>query len=144
MSSIAPDLQKLSKFRTIRRTGYSHDQKDVRPQADLSNVRPCHEDRVLVRRVPQELESSVIILPNADGRSKVGDQIGIVVAVGPGASYIEKPSGRRIPYKCGRTKFDVQPGDKIVYERWPNSEFEHEGETYTFLYEEQSIKAVLE
>jgi co-chaperonin GroES (HSP10) len=38
----------------------------------------------------------------------------------------------------------VKPGDRVIYARWPANEFEQDGETFTFLYEEQAILAVLE
>jgi len=43
-----------------------------------------------------------------------------------------------------RQPLSVKPGDRVLYARVPPQEFEQDGETYTFCFEEQHILAVLE
>jgi co-chaperonin GroES (HSP10) len=97
----------------------------MRPRADIAHARPYHADRVLVKRIPPPPDGRLVLIENQEGREKVGHQFGVVVAV-TGEVY------------------DCQPGDRVIYARWPANEFEHEGETHTFLYEEQSILCVLD
>jgi co-chaperonin GroES (HSP10) len=113
-------------YRSVIASPITRDQRDMRPQADVECARPYHEDRVLVRRVEAPPDGRLVILPDADARQKVGHQLGVVVAV------------------AGGHVFDMKPGDRVIYARWPANEFEQDGETYTFLYEEQAILAVLE
>lgn len=126
------------------KTGYAHDQKHRRPRVthSMAGIIPYYEDRVLVKRLPAE-SHGLIAAPNQDAREKVGDQIGIVISVGKGATYFTLKDGTRVDYKCGPVPFDVQPGDKIKYSRVPPNEFVQDGETYTFLFEEQHILCVL-
>jgi co-chaperonin GroES (HSP10) len=121
-----PSVEEARRYRSVVASPITRDQRDMRPQADVEHARPYHEDRVLVRRVEAPPDGRLVILPDADARQKVGHQLGVVVAV------------------AGGHVFDVKPGDRVIYARWPANEFEQDGETYTFLYEEQAILAVLE
>ena len=119
-----PSVEEARRHRSVVASPITRDQRDLRPQADVEHARPYHEDRVLVRRVPPPADGRIVIMENQEAREKVGDQYGVVVAVAKGAS-------------------DVKPGDRVIYARWPANEFQHGGETYTFLYEEQAILAIL-
>jgi co-chaperonin GroES (HSP10) len=120
-----PSVEEARRYRSVVASPITRDQRDMRPQADVEQARPYHEDRVLVRRVEAPPDGRLVILPDADARQKVGHQLGVVAAVSKGA-------------------LDVRPGDRVIYARWPANEFEQNGETFTFLYEEQAILAVLE
>jgi co-chaperonin GroES (HSP10) len=120
-----PSVEEARRYRSVVASPITRDQRDMRPQADVEQARPYHEDRVLVRRVEAPPDGRLVILPDADARQKVGHQLGVVAAVSKGA-------------------LDVRPGDRVIYARWPANEFEQNGELYTFLYEEQAILAVLE
>jgi co-chaperonin GroES (HSP10) len=120
-----PSVEEARRYRSVVASPITRDQRDMRPHADVERARPYHEDRVLVRRVEAPPDGRLVILPDADARQKVGHQIGVVVAVSEGA-------------------MGVRPGDRVIYARWPANEFEQDGETFTFLYEEQAILAVLE
>jgi co-chaperonin GroES (HSP10) len=120
-----PSVEEARRYRSVVASPITRDQQDMRPQADVEHARPYHEDRVLVRRVEAPRDGRLVILPDADARQKVGHQFGVVVAV-------------------AHDGLDVKPGDRVIYARWPSNEFEQDGETYTFLYEEQAILAVLE
>jgi co-chaperonin GroES (HSP10) len=118
-------VEEARKYRAVVASPITRDQRDMRPQADVEHARPYHEDRVLVRRVAPPGEGRTVLMENHEGREKVGHQYGVVVAVAEGP-------------------WDVKPGDRVIYARWPANEFEQDGELYTFLYEEQSILCVLE
>jgi co-chaperonin GroES (HSP10) len=120
-----PGVEEARRYRSVVASPVTRDQRDLRPRADVDHARPYHEDRVLVRRVEAPPDGRLVILPDADARQKVGHQLGAVVAV------------------AGGHVFDVKPGDRVIYARWPANEFEQGGETYTFLYEEQAILAVV-
>lgn len=120
-----PSVEEARKYRTVVASPITRDRHDMRPQADLASAIPYHEDRVLVRRIPPPPDGGVIVLPDSQGRGNVGHQFGVVVAV------------------TGKV-YDCAPGDRVIYARWPANEFEQDGETFTFLYEEQAILAVLE
>jgi co-chaperonin GroES (HSP10) len=120
-----PSVEEARRYRSVVASPITRDQRDMRPQADVEQARPYHEDRVLVRRVEAPPDGRLVILPDADARQKVGHQLGVVAAVSKAA-------------------LDVRPGDRVIYARWPANEFEQNGELYTFLYEEQAILAVLE
>lgn len=70
---------------------------------------------------------------------------------GPAAEAVQMP-GHVMPWKDAVDILDVTPvvpfeckvGDKVLYSRVPPHEFIHEGETYSFIFEEQSVLAVLE
>jgi chaperonin GroES len=120
-----PSVEEARRYRSVVASPITRDQRDMRPHADVKRARPYHEDRVLVRRVEAPPDGRLVILSDADARQKVGHQLGVVAAVSKGV-------------------LDVRPGDRVIYGRWPANEFEQDGETYTFLYEEQAILAVLE
>lgn len=120
-----PTVEEARRYRTVVASPITRDQHDMRPQAsDIEHAEPHHADRVLVRRVAPP-DGRLVILDNQEGREKVGHQYGVVVAVSTGVPH------------------DVKRGDLVIYARWPANEFECDGETYTFLYEEQAILAVL-
>lgn len=50
------------------------------------NVRPFFEDRILVRRIDKPGPSDILAAPEKAEREKRGPQLGIVVALGPGAT----------------------------------------------------------
>lgn len=125
----------------------------LRPRADLSNVRPHYEDRVLVRWVPPPAAPSIIATPTAPNQRDTGPQHGIVVAVGAGNTGITKtvvgrdggPVAKIKRFRGGgRVPPTVAPGDRVIYTRVPDQEFEHEGVLHTFLFEEQNILGILE
>jgi co-chaperonin GroES (HSP10) len=119
-----PSVEHARRYRHVVASPITRDQRDMRPRADVAHARPFHEDRVLVKRIPPPPDGRLVLIENQEGREKVGHQFGVVVAVADGA-------------------FDVRPGDRVIYQRWPANEFEQDGETYTFLYEEQAILCVL-
>jgi co-chaperonin GroES (HSP10) len=119
-----PSVEEARRYRSVVASPITRDQRDMRPQADVEHARPYHEDRVLVRRVEPPADGRIVLMENQEAREKVGHQYGVVVAVAEGP-------------------WDVKPGDRVIYARWPANEFEQDGELYTFLYEEQAILAVL-
>jgi co-chaperonin GroES (HSP10) len=119
-----PSVEEARRYRSVVASPITRDQRDMRPQGDVEHARPYHEDRVLVRRIEPPRDGQIVLLENQEGRDNVGHQFGVVVATAPGAR-------------------DVRPGDRVIYDRWPANEFQHGGETYTFLYEEQAILAIL-
>ncbi|HEY6344940.1 MAG TPA: co-chaperone GroES [Bryobacteraceae bacterium] len=120
-----PSVEEARRYRSVVASPITRDQRDMRLQANVEHVRPYHEDRVLVRRVAPPADGRIVLMENQEGREKVGHQYGVVVAVAEGS-------------------WDVRPGDRVIYARWPANEFEQGGETYTFVYEEQAILCVLE
>ena len=119
-----PSVEEARRYRSVAASPITRDRRDLRPRADIERTRPYHEDRVLVRRVPPPVDGRIVLMENHDAREQVGHQYGVVVAVAEGAS-------------------DVKPGDRVIYARWPANEFQHGDETYTFLYEEQAILAIV-
>lgn len=135
------------------------------------NVRPFYEDRVLVRRIDKpdgSLPSELLASPELAERERTGPQMGVVVAIGSGATgygMLPAPGSegpdttpRRHKWKPwkhvvgwngkGSARMHmpptVKPGDTVWYERVPPNEFVRDGELYTFLYEDQSILGVCE
>jgi len=43
-----------------------------------------------------------------------------------------------------RVEPTVQPGDRVIYSRVPDQEFEQDGVLHTFLFEEQHVLGILE
>src|SRR5262245_56779574 len=122
----------------------------LRTETDLSNVRPYYEDRILVRWVPpQQPETGAgIVAPNRPSPRDEGPQQGIVVAVGRGntglSSVVRGPENQPVikhkPFRpAQRVEPTVKPGDRVLYSRVVDQEFEHEGVLHTFLYEEQHV-----
>lgn len=75
-----------------------------------------------------------------------GIQLGEVIALGPGATYSEdRNSGKKKDFRDGkRAAFECKIGDWVLFEQWHSSEFEQDGETYSFAFEEGSILAVVD
>lgn len=93
------------------------------------NVQPLH-DRVLIKRhTEQESKSGKIIIPDT---AKEKPQRGEVLAVGKGKT---KKDGTRIAPA-------VKKGDTVLFTKWAGDEFEHEGEKFLILGEDD-ILAVL-
>lgn len=66
---------------------------------------PLH-DKILVRRIPDQLESGILYIPDiAQGKSHRG----VVVATGPG-KWVEGVNGGKV-----RRPVDVKPGDIIKF-----------------------------
>lgn len=136
-----------------RRSGKVSDHLLHRLKAAVNPVeyRPYYEDRVLVRRERAELSEELIRAPYVDqhgetDRQKVYMQTGVVVATARGNTLTAKhdPRGGLMIREHVLHPVEVKPGDCVLYARVPPQEFEHEGELYTFLFEEQHILAILE
>lgn len=92
-------------------------------------IRPLH-DRVLVKRVEEEVRRGGIIIPDT---AKEKPQEGKVVAVGDGRVL---ENGKRVP-------LDVKAGDRVLFGKYSGSEVKIEDEDYLILKEEE-ILGVLE
>jgi co-chaperonin GroES (HSP10) len=118
----------------------------LRPRLNLESlegIRPTYEDRILVKLLPQSDTERGLHIPES-ARQKRGPQRGLVIAVGGGMNYTtDKRTGRK-HYFTERAQMVVQPGDEVLVERWQANEFEIDGETYFFLFEEQSVLGVFE
>src|SRR5947209_1903935 len=86
------------------------------PQPEiLMKFRPL-QDRVLIRRVEQELKSAGgILIPDT---AKEKPMEGEVVAVGPGA---RSEDGTLQP-------LEVKPGDRVLFGKWSGTEIKIDGE----------------
>ena len=108
-----------------------------------ADVHPYYEDRILVRRLEWPAFERGLIVPDIAKRA-TGDQFGgVVVAVGPGRTYITDYSTGRTYEMPKRVPCECRPGDKVFYQRVPTNEYVLDGETFTFLFEEQSILAIV-
>jgi co-chaperonin GroES (HSP10) len=139
----------------------------LRPELPNAAIFPHYEDRVLVKRLPWPEQGDLAL---KDTR-KEGPQLGEVIACGKYALHIfqcgeniyrRRPKdipkhGPHVPTPhcpdckeqmryIGREFMagEVKPGDKVIYSRVPPQEFTRDGETYTFVFEEQHILAVVE
>lgn len=140
--------------------------------ADLLDYQPFYEDRILVKWQAPPNPVGAVVAPTAPSPRDSGPQHGIVVAVGPGNSGIHgfgkgmdadgnpKKTFQRFDFNEVRrfmrntlgTKdparihvpTELKPGDRILYARNPRDEFQRDGETYTFLFEEQHVLVVIE
>jgi chaperonin GroES len=92
-------------------------------------IRPLH-DRILVKRVEEEVRRGGIIIPDT---AKEKPQEGKVVAVGDGRVL---ENGKRVP-------LDVKAGDRVLFGKYSGSEVKIEDEDYLILKEEE-ILGVLE
>jgi len=93
-------------------------------------VKPL-QDRVLVKRLEQELKTKGgIIIPDT-GKEKPAE--GKVVAVGPGK---KDPDGKAI-------KMDVKKGDIVLFAKYSGNEIKIDGEEHLILREDE-ILAILE
>jgi co-chaperonin GroES (HSP10) len=119
---------------------------------DPQRIRPVHEDRVLIKRLPLTSTDGRFVIPEA-ARKETGLVMGKVVSVGRGFTGRSKLKrgwdGDLVsvitPFWPKRTvECEVRPGDTVLYERFQQHEFYLHGETYNFVYEEQFIAAVLD
>lgn len=89
-------------------------------------VRPLH-DRVLVRRVPEELKTAGgIIIPDT---AKEKPQRGEIVAAGKG----------RVTEDGKITPLEVKVGDKILFGKYSGTELKLNGEEYLMMREEDIL-----
>ena len=86
-------------------------------------------DRVLVRRIEEEVKKGGIISPDT---AKEKPQQGEVVAVGPGR-LDEK--GKRIP-------MEVKKGDKILFAKYAGSEVKMEDDEFIIMREDDILGVV--
>lgn len=103
----------------------------LRPLFDPLAFRPYFQDRMCVKRLPWPQDSRIIFVP---GDKREGAQLGEVVTLGEG--NVSK-FGEVLP-------MNSKIGERVIYSRVPPQEFEHKGETYTFLFEEQHILGIVE
>jgi co-chaperonin GroES (HSP10) len=117
----------------------------LRPRLSPLDFRPHHEDRLLVKKLPQPETERGLIVPET-AKKKAGPQLGLVVGVGKGRTYSTNYRTEKITrFKNGYVEpCECKVGDTVFYERSEVNEFEWEGETYTPLYEEQGILAIVE
>lgn len=117
----------------------------LRPRVDIAKYRPCSEDRIIVKRLPWPDEERGIIVPDI-AKKDSGPQLGEVIAIGSGATYDQdRNTGKIRHYKDGkRAAYEVKVGDRVLYHRSPVNEYEENWETFTFLYEAQSILGVFD
>lgn len=89
-------------------------------------VRPLH-DRVLVRRMPEEVKTAGgIIIPET---AKEKPQRGEIVATGKG----------RVTEDGKVTPLDVKVGDKILFGKYSGTELKLNGEEYLMMREEDIL-----
>ena len=89
-------------------------------------VRPLH-DRVLVRRMPEEMKTAGgIIIPDT---AKEKPQRGEIVATGKG----------RVTEDGKVTPLDVKIGDKILFGKYSGTELKLNGEEYLMMREEDIL-----
>ncbi|HMN67167.1 MAG TPA: co-chaperone GroES [Bdellovibrionales bacterium] len=89
-------------------------------------VRPLH-DRVLVRRMPEELKTAGgIIIPET---AKEKPQRGEIVATGKG----------RVTEDGKVTPLDVKVGDRILFGKYSGTELKLNGEEYLMMREEDIL-----
>ena len=89
-------------------------------------VRPLH-DRVLVRRMPEELKTAGgIIIPET---AKEKPQRGEIVATGKG----------RVTEEGKVTPLDVKVGDRILFGKYSGTELKLNGEEYLMMREEDIL-----
>jgi chaperonin GroES len=89
-------------------------------------VRPLH-DRVLVRRMPEEMKTAGgIIIPET---AKEKPQRGEIVATGKG----------RLNEEGKVTPLDVKVGDKVLFGKYSGTELKLNGEEYLMMKEEDIL-----
>ncbi len=89
-------------------------------------VRPLH-DRVLVRRMPEEMKTAGgIIIPET---AKEKPQRGEIMATGKG----------RVTEEGKVTPLDVKVGDKILFGKYSGTELKLNGEEYLMMKEEDIL-----
>lgn len=95
-----------------------------------TSIKPLF-DNVLVKPVDAEAKSaSGIILPDS---AKEKPQIGVVMAVGPGA----------MDDKGNLVKMVVKVGDRVMYKKWGGNEVKVDGAEW-MLVEQKDILAIVE
>lgn len=88
------------------------------------SIRPL-QDRVVVRREPEETKSAGgIVIP---GSAKEKPAIGVVVAVGPGKK-LEDGAVRKV---------DLKKGDKVLFGQYSGSEVKIDGEELLIMSESE-------
>ena len=88
-----------------------------------TNIRPLH-DRIIVKRLPQEVKTSGgIIIPDT---AKEKPQKGKVVSTGKGRVNDE---GKVLP-------LEVKPGDEVLFGKYAGTEFKMDGDEYLMMREE--------
>jgi len=92
-------------------------------------IRPLHDNVVLELEKAEEKTASGIILTDSN---KEKPTIGVVIAVGPGRTR----KGELIP-------MNVKVGDRVVFEKYGNSEVKIDDEEYLIVAEDK-ILGVLE
>ena len=91
--------------------------------ANTTNIRPLH-DRIIVKRLPQEVKTSGgIIIPDT---AKEKPQKGKVVSTGKGRVNDE---GKVLP-------LEVKPGDEVLFGKYAGTEFKMDGDEYLMMREE--------
>jgi chaperonin GroES len=94
-------------------------------KADIG-VRPLH-DRVLVRRMPEEMKTAGgLIIPDT---AKEKPQRGEIVAAGKG----------RVTDEGKVTPLDVKVGDKVLFGKYSGTELKLNGEEYLMMREEDIL-----
>jgi chaperonin GroES len=94
-------------------------------KADIG-VRPLH-DRVLVRRMPEEMKTAGgLIIPDT---AKEKPQRGEIVAAGKG----------RLTDDGKVTPLDVKVGDKVLFGKYSGTELKLNGEEYLMMREEDIL-----
>jgi chaperonin GroES len=94
-------------------------------KADIG-VRPLH-DRVLVRRMPEEMKTAGgLIIPDT---AKEKPQRGEIVAAGKG----------RVTDDGKVTPLDVKVGDKVLFGKYSGTELKLNGEEYLMMREEDIL-----
>ncbi|MFQ5905140.1 MAG: co-chaperone GroES [bacterium] len=86
-------------------------------------------DRVLVKRVEEEVKKGGIIIPDT---AKEKSQRGEIVAVGPG----------RLDDKGKRVPMEVKKGDKILFAKYAGTEVQINGEEYSIMREDDILGIV--
>jgi chaperonin GroES len=83
-------------------------------------------DRVLVRRIEEEVKKGGIIIPDT---AKEKPQKGEVIAVGPG----------RLDEKGKRVPMEVKKGDKILFAKYAGSEVRFGEDDYVIMREDDIL-----
>ena len=90
---------------------------------NATNIKPLH-DRIIVKRLPQEVKTSGgIIIPDT---AKEKPQKGKVVSTGKGRVNDE---GKVLP-------LEVKPGDEVLFGKYAGTEFKMDGDEYLMMREE--------
>ncbi len=135
-----------------------HDNQFTSYRQTFNHIQPedlkLQKDRVLIRDLPEGERIGSIWIPEIcqDNESL---RWGIVVAVGPGDTGVERPIDEWTTYADGRPKTNVTPavhghlpmsvkaGQKVLLTRRQEAEVFIEGTKYALVYEEQAILGVL-